>query len=124
MPISTKKINFQRSLAINFSSKTNTLIYSVYLIHNTNYMTEKEKMLNGDYYDSRDKELIEMYHKARKLLKKYNNLDSESSQNLHELFFKLRDEFGQTFVIVTHNKELAAMADRTLEMRDGNIIQS
>lgn len=52
------------------------------------------------------------------------NLDSESSQNLHELFFKLRDEFGQTFVIVTHNKELAAMADRTLEMRDGNIIQS
>ncbi|GAB1309411.1 ABC transporter ATP-binding protein [Urechidicola sp. KH5] len=52
------------------------------------------------------------------------NLDSESSQNLHELFFKLRDEFGQTFVIVTHNKELAAMADRTLEMRDGNIIRS
>lgn len=50
------------------------------------------------------------------------NLDSASSKNLHELFFKLRDELGQTFVIVTHNKELAAMADRTLEMKDGNIL--
>ncbi|MDX1363354.1 sugar O-acetyltransferase [Arenibacter latericius] len=39
-------------------------------------MTEKEKMLGGDYYDSRDAELIEMYHKARNLLKEYNNLDS------------------------------------------------
>src|SRR5690606_23877331 len=38
------------------------------------------------------------------------NLDSESAENLHKLFFKLRDEFGQTFVIVTHNEELADMA--------------
>ncbi|WP_046755761.1 ABC transporter ATP-binding protein [Kordia jejudonensis] len=50
------------------------------------------------------------------------NLDSESAENLHNLFFKLRDEFGQTFVIVTHNKELAAMADRKIVMRDGNIV--
>ncbi|MEM6722342.1 MAG: ABC transporter ATP-binding protein [Bacteroidota bacterium] len=50
------------------------------------------------------------------------NLDSESAENLHNLFFKLREEFGQTFVIVTHNKELADMADRTIEMRDGNIV--
>lgn len=50
------------------------------------------------------------------------NLDSESAENLHNLFFKLRDEFGQTFVIVTHNKELANMADRKLVMQDGKII--
>jgi len=50
------------------------------------------------------------------------NLDSESAENLHQLFFKLRDEFGQTFVIVTHNKELADMADRKLTMVDGKII--
>lgn len=49
------------------------------------------------------------------------NLDSESAENLHQLFFKLRDEFGQTFVIVTHNKELADMADRKLTMVDGQI---
>tara|TARA_B110001450_G_scaffold7496_1_gene7636 strand:+ start:1909 stop:2577 length:669 start_codon:yes stop_codon:yes gene_type:complete len=49
------------------------------------------------------------------------NLDSQSARNLHELFFKLRDEFGQTFVIITHNKELANMADRTLTMIDGKI---
>jgi len=49
------------------------------------------------------------------------NLDTKSAENLHELFFKLRDEFGQTFVIVTHNKDLAAMADRKLVMRDGTI---
>lgn len=49
------------------------------------------------------------------------NLDSESADNLHKLFFKLRDEFGQTFVIVTHNQELADMADRKLVMVDGQI---
>jgi len=49
------------------------------------------------------------------------NLDSESADNLHQLFFKLRDEFGQTFVIVTHNEELADMADRKLVMVDGII---
>lgn len=49
------------------------------------------------------------------------NLDSESAENLHNLFFKLRDEFGQTFVIVTHNEELANMADRKLTMVDGKI---
>ncbi len=49
------------------------------------------------------------------------NLDSESAENLHNLFFKLRDEFGQTFVIVTHNEDLANMADRKLVMVDGNI---
>jgi lipoprotein-releasing system ATP-binding protein len=50
------------------------------------------------------------------------NLDKTSAQNLHELFFKLRDEFGQTFIIVTHNEELANMADRKLTMVDGNIV--
>jgi lipoprotein-releasing system ATP-binding protein len=50
------------------------------------------------------------------------NLDTHSAENLHQLFFKLRDEFGQTFVIVTHNEELANMADRKLVMVDGNII--
>ena len=50
------------------------------------------------------------------------NLDSESAKNLHELFFKLRDEFGQTFVLVTHNEELANMTDRKLTMKDGKII--
>ncbi len=49
------------------------------------------------------------------------NLDSESAAQLHELFFKLRDEFGQTFVIVTHNAELADMADRKLTMIDGSL---
>jgi lipoprotein-releasing system ATP-binding protein len=49
------------------------------------------------------------------------NLDSESAENLHSLFFKLRDEFGQTFVIVTHNEELANLADRKLVMVDGKI---
>lgn len=47
------------------------------------------------------------------------NLDHSSAENLHELFFKLRAEFGQTFVIVTHNEELANMADRKLIMIDG-----
>ena len=50
------------------------------------------------------------------------NLDSESAEQLHDLFFKLRDEFNQTFVIVTHNQELANMADRKLTMVDGNIM--
>jgi len=49
------------------------------------------------------------------------NLDTASAENLHQLFFKLRDEFGQTFVIVTHNEELADMADRKLVMIDGQI---
>ena len=49
------------------------------------------------------------------------NLDTASAENLHQLFFKLRDEYGQTFVIVTHNEELADMADRKLVMVDGQI---
>lgn len=50
------------------------------------------------------------------------NLDTQSAENLHQLFFKLRDEMGQTFVIVTHNEELANMADRKLVMSDGRIV--
>ncbi len=50
------------------------------------------------------------------------NLDSESADKLHQLFFELRDEFGQTFVIVTHNEQLADMADRKLTMVDGLIV--
>ncbi|MCP4974676.1 MAG: ABC transporter ATP-binding protein [Maribacter sp.] len=52
------------------------------------------------------------------------NLDSESADNLHKLFFELRDKFGQTFVIVTHNLELADLADRKLTMVDGRITDS
>ncbi|NOT76595.1 MAG: ABC transporter ATP-binding protein [Cyclobacteriaceae bacterium] len=51
------------------------------------------------------------------------NLDSKNARELHELFFKLREKRGQTFIIVTHNQEFADMADRKLEMRDG-IIQA
>ncbi|USD24987.1 ABC transporter ATP-binding protein [Flagellimonas marinaquae] len=50
------------------------------------------------------------------------NLDSESADNLHKLFFQLREEFGQTFVLVTHNLDLADMADRKLTMVDGRIV--
>ncbi|MEZ4755791.1 MAG: ABC transporter ATP-binding protein [Flavobacteriales bacterium] len=49
------------------------------------------------------------------------NLDSAHAKELHQLFFDLRTELGQTFVIVTHNEELAEMADRRLVMRDGVI---
>jgi lipoprotein-releasing system ATP-binding protein len=49
------------------------------------------------------------------------NLDTQSAENLHQLFFQLRDEFEQTFVIVTHNEDLANMADRKLIMVDGLI---
>lgn len=47
------------------------------------------------------------------------NLDSDNSTEIHKLFFKLRDEFEQTLLIVTHNQQLAEMADRTLTMKDG-----
>lgn len=50
------------------------------------------------------------------------NLDSATAKDLHELFFTLREKFDQTFVIVTHNQELANMADRKLVMKDGAII--
>ena len=49
------------------------------------------------------------------------NLDSKSAQDLHKLFFRLRDEMNQTFVIVTHNPELATMSDRTITIKDGRI---
>jgi len=50
------------------------------------------------------------------------NLDSANAKDLHNLFFTLRDKFSQTFVIVTHNEELAQMADRKLTMKDGKIV--
>lgn len=50
------------------------------------------------------------------------NLDSASSKDLHELLFQLRDDFKQTFVIVTHNETLATMSDRRLEMEDGLLV--
>ena len=49
------------------------------------------------------------------------NLDSKSAEELHKLFFRLRDEMNQTFVIVTHNPTLAAMSDRTITIKDGRI---
>lgn len=50
------------------------------------------------------------------------NLDSEASRELHQLFFKLRDDLDQSFIIVTHNQELANMADRKLTIKDGIIV--
>ncbi|MDB0070863.1 ABC transporter ATP-binding protein, partial [bacterium] len=50
------------------------------------------------------------------------NLDASSSDDLHNLFKKLQSEMGQTFLIVTHNQELAKLSDRTLTMQDGRII--
>ena len=50
------------------------------------------------------------------------NLDSANAAALHELFIKLRDQFAQSFLIVTHNESLAAMSNRTLHMKDGQII--
>jgi lipoprotein-releasing system ATP-binding protein len=51
------------------------------------------------------------------------NLDSHNAEALHQLFFELRKEFGQTFVIVTHNEHLAQMADRTIHIVDGMIVE-
>lgn len=51
------------------------------------------------------------------------NLDTENARKLHQLFFDLRDRFGQTFIVVTHNTELAQMADRTITMQDGMIAE-
>lgn len=51
------------------------------------------------------------------------NLDTATAKELHRLFFTLREKYNQTFVIVTHNEELANMADRKLMMRDGNIVE-
>ena len=50
------------------------------------------------------------------------NLDSQNSSELHQMFFDLRDEFHQTFVVVTHNESLAKMTDRRLTMSDGLIV--
>jgi lipoprotein-releasing system ATP-binding protein len=50
------------------------------------------------------------------------NLDSANARDLHELFFDLRKQFNQTFLIVTHNEELARMSDRNLHMKDGKIV--
>jgi lipoprotein-releasing system ATP-binding protein len=50
------------------------------------------------------------------------NLDSKNAIELHNLFFKLRDELNQTFIIVTHNNDLSRMADRTIELRDGSVV--
>lgn len=50
------------------------------------------------------------------------NLDSQSAKELHELFFNLRNKTGQTFIIVTHNPQLAEMADKTFTMKDGVIV--
>ena len=50
------------------------------------------------------------------------NLDTANKKELHELFFSLRDEFKQTFVIVTHDKELANLSDRTIQMKDGQLV--
>lgn len=50
------------------------------------------------------------------------NLDSANAKELHRLFFELRDQFNQTFLIVTHNEELAQLSDRVLHMKDGKIV--
>jgi lipoprotein-releasing system ATP-binding protein len=50
------------------------------------------------------------------------NLDSENAMELHKVFFNLRKEFGQTFVIVTHNNDLASMSDRIIRLSDGKVV--
>ncbi len=50
------------------------------------------------------------------------NLDSRNAVDLHNLFFQLRKDLGQTFIIVTHNEELARMADRRVELKDGLVV--
>lgn len=52
------------------------------------------------------------------------SLDSKNKAELHQLFFKLRDKFGQTFVIVTHDEELAKITDRTIYIRDGEVLKT
>lgn len=52
------------------------------------------------------------------------NLDSKNAQELHQLFFDLRKQLNQTFIIVTHNQEFARMADRTIEIRDGVVVST
>ena len=52
------------------------------------------------------------------------SLDSENKDELHQLFFKLRDTLGQTFVIVTHDEHLASITDRTIHMKDGMILEN
>ena len=52
------------------------------------------------------------------------NLDTNNAHDLHKLFFELRDRFNQTFIIVTHNEDLANMADRTVHMKDGQIVSA
>ena len=50
------------------------------------------------------------------------SLDSKNKTELHQLFFDLRDRFGQTFVIVTHDEELAKLTDRTIHLKDGEVV--
>jgi len=52
------------------------------------------------------------------------SLDTKNKEELHQLFFDLRDKFGQTFVIVTHDEELARITDRTIHLKDGIIIDA
>ena len=71
--------------------------------------------------ERRGKELLDYLGLSHRLS---HNLDSESAQQLHQLFFSLRDAFAQTFVIVTHNTQLAQMADKTFTMQDGRLMTS
>jgi lipoprotein-releasing system ATP-binding protein len=102
-------------------------------------MTEAEKLLNmlglSDRLNNKPNQLSggeqQRVAVARALINKPDiifadeptgNLDSANAQELHQLFFDLRKQFNQTFLIVTHNEELAALSDRVLHMKDGKIV--